>query len=173
MVSRAQFIIAVALLAVAIGAAFLLLPSKPPGPAPEVVMDGGQFAQEHAQYKVSPPRGGPYDGYYDFPSLAPGDILRIRDRIASLEYDDRTRATAVVLSGFEGSDTLGDGLFFAGNLTGRYKIGDPVQITFHVVQTTVKYDNATVSAELLDEWNGKARESSPDGIPAGAIRRYG
>lgn len=172
MVSRAQFVIAVVILAVAIGAAFLLLPLDPPAPAPEVVMDGAQFAQEYGQYRADPPPGGPYEGYYDFPSLAPGDVLRVRDRLAVIEYDDRTSATRVVLSGFERSPALADGLFFAGDLTAKYQPGDPVQLSFHVVLGTVNHDNSTFTAELLDELNGKARERSPTGIPASAMTRY-
>jgi len=173
--SRAQLIIAVAVLAVAAGAAFLVLSPKGPEPATEVVMSGSEFALEYNQYKVNPPRNASAEGFYDFPSLKTGDILRVRDRITAIYHPDRTRATTLVLAGFEGSAALKDGLFFAGNLTGSYKPGDIVEIRFHVVQTSVTYDGTagTIIAELLDELNGKAREKSPDGIPATAIRKYG
>jgi hypothetical protein len=173
--SRAQLLIVVIILAVAAGAAFLVLSPKGPVPPPEVVMSGSEFAKEYDQYKVSIPPDTLPGGYYDFPSLHPGDILRVQDRITELNYSARTRATMVSLSGFEGSPKLRDGLFFAGNLTGRYKVGDQVELTFHVVQTTVNLgsDSVPIVAELLDELNGKAREKSPDGIPAAAIRKYG
>lgn len=173
--SRAQLIIAVILLAIAAGAAFLLLSPKNPEPAREVVMTGGEFAAEYNQYKVNPPGDGPAEGYYDFPSLRPGDILRVRDRITAMNYTDRTRATAIVLAGFEAAEALKDGLFFTGNLTGKYNVGDQVELTFHVVRSSVRYDQASapVLVELLDELNGKSRERSPDGIPAKAIRKYG
>ena len=177
MVSRAQLLIAVVLLAVAAGAAFLLLAPKAPEPANEVVMTGAQFAQEYNLYKMNPPQTGPFDGYYLFPSLAPGDILRVRDRITAIEYNNRTRATKVLLAGFEGAPALKDGLFFAGDLTRKYKAGDTVELSFHVVQTSMTYKdeqslvNTTIAAELLDELSGKARKD--DGIPATAIRKYG
>ena len=173
--SRAQLVIVVIIMAVVAGAAFLLLSPKGPEPAPEVVMSGSGFASEYNQYKVNPPRGASAEGYYDFPSLKPGDILRVRDRITAMNYTARTRATTIVLAGFEGSAALKDGLFFAGNLTGKYKAGDNVELVFHVVQTSVTYDNTTAPmvAELLNELNGKAREKSPDGIPAAAMRKSG
>jgi hypothetical protein len=178
MVSRAQLLIAVAVLAVAAGAAFLLLSPKAPEPENEVLMTGTQFAQEYNLYKVNPPQKGPFEGYYDFPSLAPGDVLLVRDKITAVEYSNRTRATKVVLAGFEGAPALKDGLFFAGNLTKKFKAGDMAELRFHVVQSSITYKdeqslvNTTIAAELLDELNGKARERSPDGIPASAIRKY-
>jgi hypothetical protein len=176
MVSRAQLVITVIVLAVVAGVAFLLLTPKAPAPAREVVMTGAQFAQEYNLYKVDPPQNGPFEGYYDYPSLAPGDVLKVRDKVAAIGYSNRTGATNVVLSGFEGAPALRDGLFFAGNLTGKYKAGDSVELTFHVVQTTVKYNGTTIAAELLNELNGKSREKSPEGmdsIPATSIRKYG
>lgn len=172
--SRAQLVTAVILLAIAAGAAYLLLAPGNPEPAREVVMSGSEFASEYDQYKVDPPGGASAEGYYDFPSLRPGDILRIRDRITAMNYTDRTRATAIVLAGFEGAEALKDGLFFAGNLTGKFKVGDRVELTFHVVQSSVRYDKTAdpILVELLDEQNGKARERSPDGIPASVIRKY-
>jgi hypothetical protein len=172
MVSRAQLVIAVIILAVVAGGAFLLLSPKAPASANEVVMTGAGFAQEYNQYKVNPPQNGPFKGYYDYPSLKPGDVLRVRDKVTAIAFTNRTNATNVVLAGFEAAPALKDGLFFAGNLTGKYKVGDNVELTFHVVQTTVKYNETTIAAELLDELNGKARERSPDGIPATAISRY-
>jgi len=177
MVSRAQLLIAVVLLAVAAGAAFLLLSPKAPGPANEVAMTGAQFAQEYNLYKVNPPQSGPFEGYYDFPSLAPGDLLLVRDRLSAIEYNNRTRATKVVLAGFEGAPALKDGLFFAGDLSKKFKAGDMVELRFHVVQSSITFKdeqslvNTTIAAELLDELSGKARKD--DGIPATAIRKYG
>jgi hypothetical protein len=170
--SRAVLIIAVITMAVVAGAAFLLLSPKAPEPAPEVIMTGAQFAQECNQYKVNPPSGAT-SGYYDYPSLAPGDIVRVRDTVTAIEYSNTTRATRVVLSGFEGAPALKDGLLFAKNLTKKYKVGDRVELAFHVIQANVIRDNIPTAVELLDELNGKARERSPDGIPAASIRKYG
>jgi hypothetical protein len=171
MVSRAQLLIMVIVLAVIAGAAFLLLSPKAPEPAPEVVMTGSQFAQETNLYKVDPPQGGPYEGYYDYPSLVPGDILRVRDKVTAIQYSNQTRATKVVLSGFEAAPALKDGLFFAGNITKKYRTGDMVELTFHVVWARVNTTADPVLMELLSELNGKARKD--DGIPATAIRKYG
>lgn len=176
--SRAQLVLAAIVLAVIAGAAFLLLSPGAPEPAPEVVMTGSRFAQETNLYKVDPPREGPFEGYYDYPALSPGDILLVRDRLTAIEYSNRTRATRVVLAGFEAAPAIKDGLFFAGNLTKKYKVGDQVELRFHVVQTSMTYKdsqsgiNTTIAAELLDELNGESREKSPDGIPARAIRKY-
>jgi hypothetical protein len=137
-------------------------------------MSGDEFAQEYNQYKVDPPKLPAGKEYYDFPSLSPGDILRVRDRIVSLSFSPQTNSTNIRLAGFERSPALKDGLFFGGNLTGKYALNDRVQMTFHVVRTEGLNQNGTLlySAELLDELNGKARERSPDGIPATAIRKY-
>jgi len=176
--SRAQLILAAILLAVVAGVAFWLLSPGAPEPAREVVMTGSRFAQETNLYKVNVPQNGPFEGYYDYPSLSPGDILLVRDKLTAIEYDNRTRATKVVLAGFEAAPALQDGLFFSGNLTKKYKVGDTVELKFHVVQTSMTYKDeqsgtsTTIVAELLDELNGKARERSPDGIPATAIRKY-
>ncbi len=172
MVSRAQLIIAVAVAAVAVGAAFLLLPPNEPGPAREVVMTGSRFAEEYNQYKVNPPSSGSTAGYYEFPTLQPGDILIVRDKITNMSYDNRTRATMVVLAGFEAAPALQDGLFFAGNLTGKYRPGDMVELRFTVVRWAMESAGATLTGERLDELNGKAREDSPDGIPARVMRKY-
>lgn len=170
--SRTWLILVAILLAVVAGVAFWLLSPNAPEPAREVVMTGSRFAQETNLYKVDPPQEGPFEGYYEYPSLMPGDILLVRDRLTAIAYNNRTRATRVVLSGFEAAPALQDGLFFAGNLTKKYKVGDMVELRFHVIQWVMNSNGSSLTGERLDELNGKAREKSPDGIPASAIRKY-
>ena len=172
--AKGKFIVIAILLAAAAVAAFMvLMPGKAPA-AHEVVMSGDEFAQEYNRYKVDPPELPAGKEYYDFPSLAPGDILHVRGSISGMGYSNRTHATDIVLSGFERCQALRDGLFFAGNLTGKFALNDMVEITFHVIHTEGRDQNGTLlySAELLDELNGKARDRSPDGIPASAIRKF-
>jgi hypothetical protein len=170
MVSRAQLLIAVVVLAVGAGAAFLLLSPKEPEPAREVGMTGAQFAGEYNKYYTG--QAPPGATAYDFPSLQAGDILLVRGKVTAIGYDGRNRATMVALEGFETAPALKDGLFFAGNLTGKYKAGDMVEMRFHVVRWVMEADGASLTGERLDELNGKSRERSPDGIPASAIRKY-
>jgi len=170
---RAIYIGAAVLLVVVAGAAYLLLSPAKPAAAREVRMSGAEFAREYSQYRVDPPTLPAGKEYYNFPSLRAGDTLIVRDKVTRLDYSSRMNATAVALRGFEGSAAIVDGLLFAGNLTKKYAVGDPVEITFHV-KRTVRYDEygtQLYDAELLDELNGKARERSLDGIPASAIRK--
>jgi len=143
----------------------------------KVVMTGNEFAYEYNGYHtdVTNKTTYPNDHYYNLPSLKAGDILVIRDRVTEVNFSSRAAATFITLNGFEKCPALADGLYFATNLTGRYVVGDIVEVTFHIVKVEKRNSEGTImySGEVLDEWTGPAREksSTPSGITPNAIRK--
>ena len=165
-----------AIIAIIIVAVGLLMANTVKPVYKTVIMTGDEFAQEYNGYHtdVTNKTTFPNDYFYNFASLKAGDILVIRDRVTEVNYSSRMAATLITLNGFEKCPALADGLYFATNLTSEVKVGDMVEITFHVVQVEKKSSEGKIlyAGEVLDEWTGPAREKSsmPSGITPRAIR---
>jgi hypothetical protein len=98
-----------------------------------------------------------YRGMFSFHIPDGGDLLIIKDNITAIEYEPLYDDTVI---SFNITSRIGENLyknntvkavFIEGDITAEYKVGDEVEITFHIMEITFSYLGKEKTVRLIEE----------------------
>jgi len=108
-----------------------------------VVMSAEEYMDDLLKSNISG-----FRGMFSFHVLNAGDTLTLRDNISATEYEPVYNDTFVSL---KSSYWRPLNLFIQGNITGKYIVGDKVEISLHIIEVNFSYLGNDYSVKIIAE----------------------